>query len=67
MMLLKNNGAVKWNDKTKKLLEQDLADFKKNPRHNIKSITASRKYYENTMTYKCLCNGDKPKNPEDAY
>lgn len=67
MMLLKNSGAVKWNPRTIPVLKRDLKDFEANPRNDIYTIAQSRKYYESTRTWQCLCKGDKPKKPADRY
>jgi hypothetical protein len=65
--MLKSAGAVKWNKKVKSLLDKDLEDFRNNPRHDITSIAKSREYYENTMTWKCLCDGDTPRSNADRW
>jgi RHS repeat-associated protein len=67
MRLLKSAGAVEWNARTLPLLVLDLATFQMNPRHDIFTVEASRRYYESTVTWNCLCDGDKPRFPADRY
>jgi len=75
--LLKDAGAIKHNDMTKKALWKDIENYQKRP-DDIKSNKAQRKEYktvkegmnyyrEESHAWKCLCDGDKPRRSEDAY
>lgn len=65
---LRDSGAVRWDDTSRPILLQDQVSYREiAPHPEARSWEQGRNWQRSRPLWKCLCDGDQPKDPNQRF